>query len=136
MPQFNETQDMPTPNDITYVVRSADKIRPNTSPELQTIYIYQVLFPSSIIKHLDPFMPLSPNLQNLPLQYLAIQILGYSKHESYFKPCNKTHNHTSTSFYKSRDQKMKGIWKSSIQASIAGGETSSFLDYGLNRKVL
>ena len=40
MPPFNEIPDMPTPNDITYVLRSADKLRPNTSPEVQTIYFY------------------------------------------------------------------------------------------------
>ena len=37
---FNETIDMSTHNDITCVVRSVDKMRPNTSSEVQTIYFY------------------------------------------------------------------------------------------------
>ena len=40
IPPFNETSDMPTPNDITFVVCYVDKLRPNTSPEVQTIYFY------------------------------------------------------------------------------------------------
>ena len=58
---------MPTHNDITYVVRSVDKLGTNTSPEVQTTYFYLVLVSSSVIKHPDPFMNLSPNLKNLPL---------------------------------------------------------------------
>ena len=34
MPPFNETPDIPTPNDITCVVCYVDKLRPNTSPEV------------------------------------------------------------------------------------------------------
>ena len=34
MQPFNETPDMPTPNDIACVARSVDKMRPNTSPEV------------------------------------------------------------------------------------------------------
>ena len=120
---------MPTHNYITCVVHSVDKLGPNTSSEVQTIYFHQVLVSSSIIKQSDPFLTLSPNLQNLPLQYLAIQILGYYNHESYFSPCNKTHNHPSISLYKFRDQKMTRIWKSSIQASIAG--RGNFKIFGL-----
>ena len=96
---------MPTPNDITYVVRSADKLRPNTSPEVKTIYFYWVLVSSSVIKHPDPFLPLSPNIKSVPLYYPAIKIAGYSNHGSYLKPCNTTRNQPSTSLYKLCDHK-------------------------------
>ena len=35
-----QTSETPTHNYITCVVRSVDKLRPNTSPEVQTIYFY------------------------------------------------------------------------------------------------
>ena len=122
MPPFSETPDMPTHNYITCVVCYLYKLTPNTSPEVQTIYFYQLIVSSSVIKHPYPFLPLSPNIKNLPLQYLEIQILGYSKNEYYLNPCNTTHNQTSTSLYTFHDQKRTGIWKSSIQASISGRE--------------
>ena len=125
---------MPTHNDITCVVRSVDKLRSNTSPEVQTIYFYQVLVSSYVIQYPYPFMTLSPNLQNLPLQYIAIQILGYSNHEYYFKPCNTTHNHPSTSLYKYHDQKMTGIGKYSIQSSIASRENFNIFEIQTQRE--
>ena len=136
MPLFSKTLDMPTHNYITCVVFSVYKLTPNTSPEVQTIYIYQVLVYSYVIKHPDLFLPLSPNIQNLPLQYLAIQILGYSNNEYYFNPCNTTHNQTSTSLYKFHDQKSTGIWKSSIQASISVRENFNLFGLRPQQEIL
>ena len=125
---------MPTHHDITCAVRSVDKMRPDTSPEVQTTYFYQLLVSSSVIKHTDPFVTLSPNLKNLPLQYLAIQILRYSNHQSYFNHCNTTNNHPSTSLYKLHDQKMIGIWESSIHASISGRENFKLFGIRLQKE--
>ena len=113
---------MPTHNAITCVVRYVDKPRPNISSELQTIYFYQYLVSSSVIKYPYHFLPLCPNIPNLPLQYIAIQILWYSNKKSSFNPFHMTHHQPSIYLNKFHDNKMIVRWKYSIQASIAGKE--------------